>query len=72
MTKHFIDANKVIIIDATNKELCNEIKDKIDTLKKAINICGPGGNKSRLIDAIDTLSIEINDRLLMKTGEEDA
>lgn len=71
MTKHFIDAHKVLIFDATNKELCDEMKGKIDTLKKAINSCGHSSNKSRLIDAIDTLSTEIIDRLLCENGDEE-
>ena len=68
MAKGIIDITKVLILEPMDKELCDLIKERIETLKDAINVCSPGGNKARLINDIDTLSFEINDRLLTKSG----
>ena len=68
MAQGIVDITKILILEPTNKELCDLIKERINTLKDAINVCSPGGNKSRLISDIDTLSFEINDRLLTKSG----
>ncbi len=69
MTSDIIDLTKILILNPTNKELCDLLEKRIKTLDKAISVNEPGGNKARLIDDIDKLSIEIMDRLLMKTGE---
>jgi len=69
MAKGIIDITKILILEPTNKELCDLLDERIKDLKKAINVSNTGGNKSRLLNDIETLSFEINDRLLIKSGE---
>ncbi len=71
MQRGMVDITKIIVLNPTNPELCNLLKERIATLKKAVTPCGAVGNKARLMDDIDKIAFEIMDRLLMKTGESD-
>ena len=63
MTVAIIDLTKVIVLDATNKELSELFSSRIEAAKKSINA---PSDMARLLNDIDQLSGEIIDRLVNK------
>ena len=63
MTVAIIDITKVIVLNATNKELSELFNSRIEAAKKSIN---SPNDMARLLDDIGQLSGEITDRLINK------
>ena len=63
MTVAIIDLTKVIVLNATNKELSELFTSRIEAAKKSIN---SPNDMVRLLDDIGQLSNEIADRLVNK------
>ena len=63
MTVQIIDLTKVIVLDATNKELADLFSSRVEAAKKSINA---PNDMARLLNDIDQLSREITDRLVNK------
>ena len=63
MTIAIVDLTKVIVLDATNKELADLFSSRVEAAKKSINT---PNDMARLLTDIDQLSREITDRLVNK------
>ena len=60
MTVAIVDLTKVIVLNATKKELAELFSTRVEAAKKAIN---SPNDLRRLLDDLDQLSNEIIDRL---------
>ena len=64
------DVSRVVMVSPTNQQLCDELKGRIKILKEATKgKCG--GDSTILIDDIDSLVLEVTDRLLTKVFYQD-
>ena len=63
MSVQFIDLTKVLVLDATNKELAELFSSRIEAAQAAIN---SPNDMTRLLNDLDQLSGEIADRLVNK------
>ena len=66
MTVIITDLTKVIVLDATNKELAELFNSRIEAARVAIN---SPNDMTRLLNDLDQLSGEIADRLINKVPQ---
>ncbi len=66
MTVQIIDLTKVLVLDATNKELAELFNSRIEAARAAINT---PNDMTRLLNDLDQLSGEITDRLINKVPQ---
>jgi heptaprenylglyceryl phosphate synthase len=70
MTEGMTDLTKILILNPTNKDLCEHLDKCTKTLKDSIIVGGSREAKIRLIDDIKTLAKEIRERLLCENGDD--
>ena len=69
MTDAITDLTRIIMLNPTNKDLCNHLDKRTKALKESIVVGGAREAKIRLIEDIRTLAKEIESRLLCESRE---
>jgi hypothetical protein len=66
MSVDIIDLSKVLILNPTNKELCESFEKRINILRETIKSNDSKEDMVSLINDITQLNVELSDRLLNK------
>ncbi len=69
MTNAITDLTRLILLNPTNKDLCEHLRKRTKALRESIVVGGAREDKIRLIEDIRTLAQEIENRLLRESLE---